>query len=394
MNLIIINDDGTQRRYSHTSLIEESLENSVFCIASKSKEYHAIQILKAYLSKARPIIYDAENIDLAAYLQDLDLSVFESELFSAMFFTSGSTGFPTGAFKTFENIEADMDALIKIFQNREVARIIATVPFVHIYGFLAGLMLPLKLDVDLIIKEHFLPHDLLHLSTPNSIVVTTPLYIKALIRLDEVADLSETLFISSTGPLPVNIAEEFITKFNTNLIQLFGSTECGSIAYKQQSETAWKPFSGVNIALNEEGLLRIHSPFVSQTLWSQGFTQTESIIQTFDYANIYNGMFELIGRNSNILKVAGKRYSTHLIEELLENIPGVKKALVHIKADTTALKDEIVMIYLETNHIIAIKTIQILLKKHLGTINFPIELYLVDKIPTSSMGKKCLPLQK
>lgn len=393
MNVIILDDDGLQRSYSHISLIDKNLENSVYCIASKSKEHHATNILKAYLSKARPIIYDAENADLASYLEHLDLSLFETQTFAAMFFTSGSTGFPTGAFKTTENIETDMNALVKIFQKKDISRIIATVPFIHIYGFLAGLMLPLKLDVDLLFKEHFLPHDLLKTITPKSIVVTTPLYIKALLRLDETADLQETIFISSTGPLPVEIAKEFISKFNTNLIQLFGSTECGSIAYKKQAETAWRPFEGVNVSLNENGLLRIQSPFISPILWNKEFMQTDSMIQTFDYANIHEETFELIGRNSHILKVAGKRYSTQQIEELLESMPDVKRALVHIKCDNTALKDEIISIFLETSSVISTKMIQMLLKKHLGKINLPMELHLVEKIPLSAMGKKCLPLQ-
>jgi len=290
------------------------------------------------------------------------------------------------------DIETDIAALVRLFGVFEPKKIVATVPFIHIYGFLAGLLLPFKLNVDLVFKEHFLPHDLLCFAQPKHIIVTTPLYIKSLLMLDEGKDLSQTLFISSTGPLSAQIAKEFIDKFNTTLIQLFGSTETGSIAYKKQDDIAWTPLHGVETTLNEEGLLHIESPFVSQTLWNEAFIQTNGKIQTFDYANIENGTFNLIGRSNQIIKVAGKRYSTTQIEEVLEAMDGIEKALVHVKHQSKALKDEIIVIFIEVSNPITVKEIKLAIKSRVGKINFPIELKVVDKISTTLMGKKCMPI--
>ena len=392
MNIRVINDDQSETIYKSETLIDPTLNHTIMRIASHTKEESAIAILKAYLSGAKPILYDQENQALAEKIETLDTSLFNDVDFSAMFFTSGSTGFPTGAFKTRENIETDMEALILEFGNFHIEKVVATVPFIHIYGFLAALLLPLKLNVDLIFKEHFLPHDLLAFAKPQHLVVTTPLYIKSLLRLDETKDLSETIFISSTGPLPVEIAKEFTEKFNTTLIQLFGSTETGSIAFKKQDDTFWSPFYGVETSLNDEGLLHIKSPFISKTLWQEGFTHTGGEIQSFDYATIENGKFQLIGRSSNIVKIAGKRYSTTQIEEILETMEGISKALVHVKHNNAELKDEIVVIFLETTQPITLKTIKNRLKQSIGKVNLPLELHVVDKISTTLMGKKCMPL--
>lgn len=392
MKIIVKNDDGSEKIYESESLVDIALKNQVMLIPSKTKEENAIEILKAYLSDAKPILYDQENLSLKEKIESLGTVAFNDIDFSAMFFTSGSTGFPTGAFKSKENIEADMNALIREFGNFHLKTVVASVPFIHIYGFLAALLLPLKLDVDLVFKEHFLPHDLLEFAKPNHLVVTTPLYIKSLLRLDETKDLSETIFISSTGPLPSEVAKEFTDKFNTTLIQLFGSTECGSIAFKKQDDTFWSPFYGVQTSLNEEGLLHITSPFISQTLWQEGFIHTGGEIQSFDYATIENGKFQLIGRSSNIVKIAGKRYSTTQIEEILEMIEGISKALVHVKHNNAELKDEILLIFLEATRSISSKEIKNTIKQKLGKINLPIELKLVDKISTTLMGKKCMPL--
>lgn len=392
MKVIILNDDGSEKIYDSSLLIDTALHHRVLLVPSKTKEENAIEILKAYLSEAKPILYDQENLALKEKIESLGTDTFSNNDFAAMFFTSGSTGFPTGAFKSKENIEADMNALIREFGNFHIEKVVATVPFIHIYGFLAALLLPLKLNVDLIFKEHFLPHDLLELAKPHHLVVTTPLYIKSLLRLDETKDLSETIFISSTGPLPSEIAKEFTDKFNTTLIQLFGSTECGSIAFKKQDDTFWSPFYGVETSLNAEGLLHIKSPFISKTLWQEGFTYTGGEIQSFDYATIENGKFQLIGRSSNIVKIAGKRYSTTQIEDILEAMEGISKAIVHVKHNNAELKDEIVIIFLEITQPITLKIIKNRLKQSIGKVNLPIELHIVDKISTTLMGKKCMPL--
>ena len=392
MKIVVINDDLSETIYHSEHLVENGLKNTILLVPSKTKEENAITILKAYLSGAKPILYDQENLSLKEKIESMDTQIFKDVDFSAMFFTSGSTGFPTGAFKSKENIETDMEALIRVFGNFSIKKVVSTVPFIHIYGFLAALLLPLKLGVDLVLKEHFLPHDLLELAKPHHLVVTTPLYIKSLIRLNETRDLCETIFISSTGPLPVETAKEFTDKFNTTLIQIFGSTESGSIAYKKQDDAQWSPFYSVEVTLNTKGLLHVKSPFISQTLWQEGFIQTGGVLQTFDYATIEKGTFQLIGRSSHIVKIAGKRYSTTQIEDILETMEGVIKALVHVKHDNKELKDEIIQVFIETQRTVSVKEIKTAIKQKLGKINLPIELNHVDKISTTLMGKKCMPL--
>lgn len=392
MRVVIINDDGSENVYESSKLVDRALKNHVILVPSKTKEENAIEILRAYLSGAKPILYDQENLSLKEKIESLGAETFNDIDFAAMFFTSGSTGFPTGAFKSRENIETDMEALLLEFGNFHIDKVVATVPFIHIYGFLAALLLPLKLNVDLVFKEHFLPYDLLESAKPHHLVVTTPLYIKSLLRLDEAKDLSQTIFISSTGPLPSEIAKEFTDTFNTTLIQLFGSTECGSIAFKKQDDTFWSPFRGVEATLNAEGLLHVKSPFISKMLWQEGLVQTGGEIQSFDYAIIENGKFQLIGRSSNIVKIAGKRYSTTQIEEILEAMEGISKALVHVKHNNAELKDEVLQIFLEAMRPITVKEIKSAIKHTLGKINLPIELKVVDKISTTLMGKKCMPL--
>lgn len=393
MNITILNDDKNKKVYNSKNFYNEDLEDKILFISADTKEESLQKIASAYFSKAKPIIYDKENIQINTMVENFDTALLDGVDFSALFFTSGTTGMPTGALKTAHNIETDLQDLAAIFKEFQAKEVIATVPFIHIYGFLVGFLLPQKLGIDLVFKEHFLPYDLLEIAQKGSVVVTTPLYIKSLLKLDETKDLKETLFISSTGALTCEAAREFIEKFNTNLIQIFGSTETGSIAYKKQDDELWKPFKGVEISLDEQGLLGIKSPYVSSILLQNSeLKATHAEIQSFDYATIENSMFRLVGRDTHIIKVAGKRYSTLQIEEILEQLDGVKKVIVYVEHKKNELKDEVLKIFLEGSKVFLAKEIKAVLKQNFASINIPLELIMVEKIPMSAMGKKCIPI--
>lgn len=387
MKIEILDDDLTKRVYDVAEL--ENIDEDIVFIDSSDKENSALQIIKTYKSGKKQVLFDESNQIIKELAGKINLNEID---FSMLLFTSGTTGKPVGAFKTKENLDQDIEALVKVLKKYSPKRIISTVPFIHIYGILTSILLPYALDIDLFFKKHFLPHDLLEAIQPNSVVVTTPLYIKSLLRLGETKNLKDVLFISSTASLDAKSAADFIKKFNINLIQLFGSTETGSISYKEQNETLWRTFESVHVSANEDNLLKISSPFVSQVLYEDGLKKTGGVIQSFDYVTFSEDRFKIIGRNSQIFKVAGKRFSSLHIEEILESMDRVKKASVVIKYNKNELKDESLEIYLESSEEISLKEVNQILKKKIGNIKFPISLKVVTKIPTTALGKKVMSL--
>ena len=400
MNLDILNDDGSQKRYQISPELykAEALKNHTGYIDSSSKETSALEILRAYHSDSKAILLDANNKVLFSKLKSLNveefskpsqnLTIFDDIDFLMMFFTSGSTGEPVGAFKTKQNLDEEAKALTKLFKQYQIKKVIVTVPFTHIYGTLLGLVYPLKNGIDIVLKEHFLPHDLLDLIEDNCLVVTTPLYIKALLKLDSSKTLDNTLFVSSTAPLESELAQSFISKYKTNLIQLFGSTETGGIAYKRNDETLWTPLDNVTIETNSENELAVKSPFVSNILYKNGLQQTGGKIETFDYIEKQGERFRLLGRSSKIFKIAGKRYSTIQIENRLEEIAEISKALVFVKESPNSLRGEYLDILLESDRNFSPKEIKRIIQNSFSNLKFSINLTVVDKIPTTQLGKK------
>ena len=402
MYLNLLKDDGSCNRHliNQTTCTIGALRNHIGYIHSHSKEINALEIFKAYYSDSKAILFDASNKVLFSKLKDLQLkdfsnpsqsqTFFDQEDFLMMFFTSGSTGNPVGALKTKQNLEEEVKALTKLLGQQQFKKVIVTVPFSHIYGTLVGLLYPLMNEIDIVFKEHFLPHDLLEIIEDDCLIVTTPLYIKALSKINQTKDLTSSVFISSTAPLDQKVAESFIPKFNTNLIQLFGSTETGGIAYKKNDDALWTPLDNVSITTNDKNELIVKSPFVSSVLYENGLKHLDGEMQTFDYIEMQGSQFKLIGRSSKILKVAGKRYSTIQIENSLEEIEGIRKALVFVERDPNSLRGELLDITLECDQKFSAKEIRKIIRNSFSNLKFSIKLTLVDTIPTTEVGKKLL----
>ncbi|HEY9189335.1 MAG TPA: AMP-binding protein [Sulfurovum sp.] len=400
MYLNVVNDDGSLNRYhiSKEDFFDGTLYGQVGYIGTQAKESNALNILKAYFSNAKAILVDNTNKVILDRLKTLNISelrekkrdetIFDQENFSLMYFTSGSTGHPVAALKTKKNIESEVSVLIDLLEKYKIKKVIVTVPFIHLYGTLFGLMFPLIKGIDIVLKEHFLPHELLNMIDDNSMVVTTPLYIKALNKLSEKKDLSHSIFISSTGPLDSENIIAFNQQYRSDIIQIFGSTETGGIAYKINDDTLWKPFEYVDISTNENNELKVNSPFVSPVLYEDRLKQTYSEIQTFDYIEQEPSGFKLIGRSSKIFKLAGKRYSTIQVENILEKVDGINKALVFVELENDSLRGEYLDITLETKKAFSAKEIKKILQCNLSNLKFSIKLTIVEKIPINQIGKK------
>ena len=400
MKINVLNDDGSSNVHDINSEILFTTNNKkrVGYVNATSKEQTALDIVNYFSSDSKMIIFDKTNKLMEDRLTSLNImplskmnnlpTIFDNQPFSMMFFTSGTTGEPVGALKTNENLLLEVKELSLLLKQYNIKKVIVTVPFIHIYGALVGLLYPIVNEMDIVIKEHFLPNDLINVIEPNSLIVTTPLYIKALNKLDKSIDLTSSLFISSTSPLDTKSANLFQKKYNTNIMQLFGSTETGGMAYKMNTDELWTPLNKVIISSNEKSELKVESPFISNILYNGTFVKTKNKIQTFDYVEIENGKFKLLGRSSQILKVAGKRYSTIQIEQILENEKDIEKALVYVKKNTDLLRDEILDITLETKREFTKKEIKNLLKMKLSNLKFDMDLRRVEKIELSNVGKK------
>ena len=361
-------------KYDDPATKAEQLADSLYC----------------YQHNIFKVVYDQSQPALKSYIATLDNTLLHEEKMQWLFFTSGTTGTPTGVYKTKQNSYEQAHALIKTFKGMKFDRVVTTVPFVHIYGIDIGGVVPFELDIDIWVKENFLPEELaLEAQKEHTLVVTTPLFIKALNRIKKDVKFTNTLFLTSTAPLPAEEAKAFKEHYGASVIQMFASTETGLISYKTDDETILTAYDIVQVSQNNDRLC-VSSPLVTKKVINNGVKEDIMLpFQTEDIIEIVNEKrFKLLGRSSNLAKIAGKRISTMQIESLIEHIEGVDAVLIKIRRDDKALKDEILDIYVEGIYVLDAKTVRAELKKALGTIHIPFKIHNNMKILRSSVGKK------
>jgi len=366
-------------------------------INTSTKKEFIKKFLSAYKSNQKIVLFDSNHKQLVDFYNKNDINKLEminkvNEKSKLLFFTSGSSGFPVGAFKSFDNINEEIKVLHSLVEKYKIKKVVVTVPFVHIYGVLAGLLLPLSLDnITLIVKEDFLPYELLdEAKDSGTLVITTPVFIKALSKLSKDINLNKTIFISSTGPLyddDINLLE---SKYKTNIMQLFGSTETGGIAYKYGNSLEWTPMKNVEIKLTKENKLSVKSKFISPYIIDNNILKLEQPFITEDIIELKNDNFKLIGRSNKLIKIAGKRISALQIETQLEKINGVKNVVVELVYKKELLRSEQIKILVQSENKLSKKIIKDKLSEAFGVLTIPFTVKYVDNINLSAMGKKII----
>ncbi|WP_228875609.1 AMP-binding protein [Paraburkholderia saeva] len=241
-------------------------------------------------------------------------------------YTSGSSGTPKPIHKTLAQFNAEVQTLETQWGAAvSDATVLASVPHHHIYGLLFRVMWPLAagraFDRSVCIGPMQL-QDRIVQCDGNAVLVSTPAQLSrwpALAGFATLAPVPRVIF-SSGGPLALDTAREYATAFGAAPVEIYGSTETGGIAWRQQSESeAWQPVAGIEVRRDEDGALNVRSPHLDHAGWHR----TDDAI-TFDD----DGRFRLRGRLDRVIKLEGKRVSLPELEARLALHPYVAQAAV------------------------------------------------------------------
>ncbi|MES9903041.1 MAG: AMP-binding protein [Sedimenticola sp.] len=263
--------------------------------------------------------------------EDADSINFPSQQIAVKLYTSGSTGDPVAHIKTWGMLYqgASLTGRMLSMSNLKRFTLMATVPQQHMYGLETSIMLPLVLNGIVTADKPLLPGDigsyakeLAGLSYPL-LFATTPLHISCCIKTKvDAGDIG--MIISATSPLTRIVAKEAEELFSTELNELYGSTETGAIAYRHTArEESWNLFPGTEL-------------YAEQALFIVKPAHYETPVRLHDNVEITgNNSFRLLGRNSDLIKIAGKRASLGYLNAKLLEIDEVDDAVFYIPDSST-----------------------------------------------------------
>lgn len=298
----------------------------------------------------------------------------------AIGYTSGSTGAPKANHKTWGSFATsttqNMAALEGLLPEAGVAHVVATVPPQHMYGMEMSVLLPLVGGVAVHDARPFFPVDIaeaLAAAPLPPLLVTTPVHLRALV--DSGVSLPVLAgIITSTAPLPSDLAQAAEAAFGCEVRELFGSTETCIIARRRTaSEEAWTLLPGVELQPQPDGTLvhaaHLHTPVA-----------LADIVELLP-----GGRFRLRGRQADLLEIAGKRASLGDLARRLLAIPGVRDAaLVQLDPDACGVRRLAAAVVAPG---MDEATLREALRQCMDPVFLPRPLRLVDALPRNETGK-------
>ena len=284
----------------------------VICLTDEPERGHGL----------RCMAYPREGVDACAdsatsFCATNRLPLNEEGQLLAYVFTSGSTGAPLPYRKSFGRLVACVREQARRlgFAGAHRWAILATVPPQHMYGLEASVLLPLANGHALCAERPFYPADvaaaLERVPRPRALI-STPVHLRALLA-SGVALPPVDLVLSSTAPLPQQLAAEIEGRFDARLLEIYGSTETGQIAMRRPTQTAeWRLYPGVS--LEPEG----------EVSWASGghIEQPTCLQDVLEMTGMDS--FLLHGRATDLVNIAGRRSSLAYLNHQLNSIPGVE----------------------------------------------------------------------
>ena len=302
--------------------------------------------------------------------------------------TSGSSGEAKLIDKTLRQLANEVDALEQLWgADLGDAVILGSVAAQHIYGLLFRVLWPLCAGRPFVRRALPFPEDLQRESLEHATFawVASPALLKRMgDNLDWPALSRIRRVFSSGGALPADAAQLLHAQLGQWPTEIYGSSETGGIAWRQGSEQ-WQPFAGVDLSLNDEGALRLTSPYLP----------AGHIEQTADAAEIAaDGRFTLRGRLDRIVKLEEKRISLPMLEQALSSHEWVADARLGMIQEGRAFLGALVAlspagVYALRNQ--GRRSVTDTLRRHLAahceTIALPRRWRLLAELPYSSQGK-------
>ncbi len=271
---------------------------------------------------------------------------------AAIFYTSGTTGFPKGAMLSHENFLANMENVMRVVPlERRPSVSLVTVPLFHVTAAIAQMVPTLGNGGRLVIMPVPDIRTLIEAVATREIetVVSVPaLYWYALVQPEFAAlDTSGVKYVLYGGaPMPPDLVHKLMAAFpNARVGNGFGLTETASVATflphefaADHAESVGFPVPITEVDLLEPdphtgvGELLIRGSNVAMGYWNKERETRESFVDkwlhTGDMARIEGGLVTIVDRKKDMLNRGGENVYCVEVENVLAEYPGVLEVAV------------------------------------------------------------------
>lgn len=318
-----------------------------------------------------PLLFDRPPVK-----ESILISVFEKVLKAPIWlFTSGSTGEAKRIVKTWQEMKILALQAIKRFEMMQPKYLVATVPSQHMFGLETTIFWPLFSKATVWVGRPIFAEDIksaLARFIHDPALISTPLHLKKLMQFELDWKISDLMVISATAPLNHELAQTIHTQMQANVFEVYGSTETASIASRETLQSDyWSLYDGNKLLPEKQAsLCKVHLLPLSKSYLLQ-----DEVELCLDERK-----FKLIGRQSDLIKVAGKRGSLMNLNHHLQAIEGVEDGIFWVNDDNERLQALVVSD-------LTSQQIKHALAKSIDPVFLPRPIRFVASIPRNSLGK-------
>lgn len=296
----------------------------------------------------------------------------------AIVFTSGSSGKPKANIKHWgELVDSAQRVATQLNFNQPTQHtLIATVPPQHMYGFETTIIFPLVTGVCVHSSKPFFPDDIRHtIKQVNNpvILVTTPIHLRACTQTDlkwPTLDFA----LCATAPLSIELARDVEYQLQTTVREIYGCSEAGVIATRTPTKNSdWTLLPDYTFTEKLTGVCLL-TPL-----------SDEDILLPDQIEKVDAQHFRLLGRQSDLVKIAGKRGSLNDLKIKLSAMEGVEDAVFFMPDEHPDEKARLATFVVAPD--LSIKEINSFFSQQVDNAFMPRPLIKVEKLPYNETGK-------
>lgn len=301
---------------------------------------------------------------------------FDAAQVAAIAFTSGSTGHPKACPHTWGTFRRSAAMAAEALGLRgSPLLLVSTTPAQHMYGLETSIFWPLFSDLAVYSGRPFFPEDIRRVvaaSPRPCLLASTPVHLRALLGSGgNWANLAGIL--SSTAGLSPALARQLEDATGVAVREIFGSTETLSFACRRPaSEPLWRPYSGVELIPEGEHGTRLTARHLPAEIRLQDRIRVED-----------GGRFEVLGRDGDLVKIAGKRASLAELNRRLTDIEGVEDGVFMVVEDARREYRTLAFVVSRLER----RDILDALRASLDEVFLPRKLHYLARIPRNEVGK-------
>lgn len=337
-----------------------------------------------------------------------------------MIYTSGTTSRPKGVVTTHSNIDAQINAMLRVWEWTDADRVLNVLPLHHLHGILNLLLCPLSAGAVCEMAD-FEPRAVWDRFRRGGITVfmaVPTIYAKLSEFWDgEPEDAKKTmsvscaamrLMVSGSAALTVKLSRRWRDISGHTLLERYGMTEAGmilsnSLKGKRKPGFVGKPMTGVCTELftvggsparaGEQGEIRVkgagvfleywNDPEATRRAFSDGWFKTGDIA-----VRDSEGNFQILGRESaDIIKSGGYKISAIEVEREILEKDGVAACAVVGVGDEVWGQRVAAVVTLENGNSLTLSELKRWLSPRLAPYKIPSLLETVDELPSNVLGK-------